>query len=72
MAKTKKVKTLKLTNEEIDELLQIIYDCQSHLQDYDIDAGEYDEETDEGCPYYETYTDCDKWATKLEKLQKSR
>jgi len=57
-----KTKKLELTKDEIDELLQIIYDCQSHLQDYDME--------DEECPYYETYSNCDKWSDKLERLQK--
>jgi hypothetical protein len=49
--------------------LQIIDDCQAHVQDYDIDEP-YNEETDEGSIYYETYHNCNKWSEKLHKLQK--
>lgn len=71
MAKIK-TKKLELTDEEISELLDIVDTCQAHLKDYDIDEGIYNEETGEGCIYYDTNAKCDKWATKLEKLQKSK
>jgi hypothetical protein len=68
----KTYKLLRVTNKELLELEQIIEDCQSHLQDYDLSEGPYNEETDEGCMYYQTDADCTKWSEILEKLRKKK
>jgi len=63
MSKTiKKTIILELTENDIDDLLNIADVCSSHLQDYDLGDPE--------CPYNETDADCDKWKNKLYKLSK--
>lgn len=70
MAKAK-TRTIKLTKNDIDEILDIIDVCQSHLKDYDIEIP-YDEETGEGCVYYDTNSACDKWDDIFRKLLKKK
>ena len=49
----KKIKTLFVTNNDLEELRNIIQVCKSHLGDYDIGS--------EDCPYNEDWEDCEKW-----------
>lgn len=55
-----KIATLQLSKNDIQELLQIIYDLQAHLQDYDDSR------------YAETSKDCDKWEQILTNLGRKR